>query len=49
VIRRKGARYEHTSAGLKLGALKHRADAKLMDDARRLGVTRTQIQKAWTK
>lgn len=49
MIKRKGSRYEHSYQGLKLGAHRQKADAKLMQDALRHGVTREQIDKARRK
>lgn len=46
MIKRRGTRYEHSHQGLKLGSHKHKADAELMQNALRHGVSREQIDKA---
>lgn len=49
MIKRKGTKYEHHALGLRLGTHKHKADAELMHNALRQGVTREQIDKARRK
>jgi hypothetical protein len=45
VIRRAGSTYKHVQQGIVLGTHRRKADAKLVDDALRLGMTPEKLRK----